>query len=205
MLPRIPFSGLFLLLRYSSTAAFTTGTSTIRLASSSAARHSITSRTMASFETEEKPVWDPIAQIYVGGKVPGADDATVRNMIEKAGALRVFGYGSLCWNPGKPGESALADSRVSSRTGHAKGYRRVWAQKSTDHRGLPSFPGIVCTLLRESEFAMFRDTAGSESMTEGVIYSVPLELVDECLAELDFREKGVSARSIITRRSFLVL
>ena len=30
------------------------------------------------------------------------------------------------------------------------------------------------------------------SMTEGLIYTVDVELVDDCLAELDFREKGVS-------------
>jgi len=31
------------------------------------------------------------------------------------------------------------------------------------------------------------------SLTEGLIYTVPPELVDECIEELDFREKGVSA------------
>ena len=30
------------------------------------------------------------------------------------------------------------------------------------------------------------------SMTEGLIYTVDVDLVDDCLAELDFREKGVS-------------
>ena len=29
------------------------------------------------------------------------------------------------------------------------------------------------------------------SMTEGLIYTVDVDLVDDCLAELDFREKGV--------------
>ena len=35
------------------------------------------------------------------------------------------------------------------------------------------------------------------TMTEGVIYLIPPNLVDECLQELDFREKGGYARDII--------
>lgn len=148
-----------------------------------------------------EPLWDPVAQIYVGGKVP-ENAAAVQKMIQdNGGSLRLFGYGSLCWNPGKPGESALAHESVASTTGRAKGYRRAWAQKSTDHRGLPQFPGIVCTLLTEEEFRVFRpddsDTSNApdreEPLTEGLIYEVPRELVEECLEELDFREKGVSA------------
>lgn len=37
------------------------------------------------------------------------------------------------------------------------------------------------------------------SMTEGLIYTIDEELVHDCLAELDFREKGVSHISSITR------
>ncbi|CAB9500952.1 Putative glutathione-specific gamma-glutamylcyclotransferase 2 [Seminavis robusta] len=106
------------------------------------------------------PVWDPVEQIYVGGVVPGASNDDVSELLNASkGTLRVFGYGSLCWNPGA---GALGHSSVKRSAGHAKGYRRVWAQKSTDHRGFPSFPGI------------------------------------ECLAELDFREKGGYAREIVT-------
>jgi cation transport regulator ChaC len=146
-----------------------------------------------------EPVWDPVAQIYVGGRVP--ENAAVQQMIRaNQGALRLFGYGSLCWNPGKSGESALAHPNVTSCTGQARGYRRAWAQKSTDHRGVPAFPGIVCTLLRDDEFRLLRraDCAnGEESLTEGLIYEVPPELADECLEELDFREKGVRASSSV--------
>lgn len=155
---------------------------------------------------EEKagPMWDPVAQIYVGGVVP--ENAAVKQMIEdNQGSLRIFGYGSLCWNPGQPGTAPLADPAVEHCLGRAVGYRRCWAQKSTDHRGRPGFPGLVCTLLTEEEFRQFRTTTDGkhnkveeeeeeeEAMTEGLIYVVPPQLVKECLAELDFREKGVCA------------
>lgn len=141
--------------------------------------------------TEEgAPVWDPVAQIYVGGVVP--ENAAVRQMIQNnQGCLRIFGYGSLCWNPGS---GALAHPSVQNRLARAQGYRRCWAQKSTDHRGFPHFPGIVCTLLKDEEVRQLRPLHYEQAtLTEGVIYEVPSELVDECLAELDFREKGVSA------------
>lgn len=154
-----------------------------------------------------EPIWDPVAQIYNGGKVP--ENAAVPQMIQESnGYLRVFGYGSLCWNPGPAGESALAHSSVQRTTGQVRGYRRAWAQKSTDHRGLPQFPGIVCTLLTEAEFRKFRppsacspDADIEEAVTEGLIYKVPPDLVVECLEELDFREKGVSDITICTYES----
>ena len=149
-----------------------------------------------SEKVDTTPEWDPIAQIYVGGVVP--ENEAVRKMIsENQGRLRLFGYGSLCWNPGKPGEDALANPSVTRRLGRAKGYRRCWAQKSTDHRGNPKFPGIVCTLLKDEEFREFRSLE-QETETEGVIFEVPTELTESCLQELDFREKGGYARDVIT-------
>ena len=146
-------------------------------------------QTMVTPENPSQPVWDPVAQIYVGGVVP--ENAQVQEMIaQNGGRLRLFGYGSLCWNPGT---GALAHSSVKTKLGRARGYRRCWAQKSTDHRGVPRFPGIVCTLLRDEEVRQFRTLDyDEETLTEGLIYEVPPELVEECLAELDFREKGVS-------------
>lgn len=140
-------------------------------------------------EGQGAPVWDPVAQIYVGGIVP--ENAAVQQMIQdNQGCLRIFGYGSLCWNPGS---GALAHPSVQIRLARAQGYRRCWAQKSTDHRGLPKFPGIVCTLLKDEEVRQFRPLNYEQATsTEGLVYEVPSELVDECLAELDFREKGVS-------------
>lgn len=163
-----------------------------------------TSLPCRSGPTEERPndpIWCPIQQIYVGGVLP--ENAKVQEMITaNRGYLRIFGYGSLCWNPGT---GALAHPTIQRTLGRAMGYRRCWAQKSTDHRGVPRFPGIVCTLLRDEEVRQLRDGdsslllvpcqgEGEESVTtEGVLYRVPPDLVEECLRELDFREKGVGA------------
>ena len=79
---------------------------------------------------------------------------------------------------------------------------------------MPSYPGLVCTLLsdqevrdiRQQHYAQLHSNETEEeaddtnmlheedkpSLTEGMIFTVPPPLVDECLAELDFREKGVS-------------
>lgn len=150
---------------------------------------SMSQQILQTEEGQGAPVWDPVAQIYVGGVVP--ENAAVKQMIqENQGCLRLFGYGSLCWNPGT---GALAHPSVKNRLARARGYRRYWAQKSTDHRGFPSFPGIVCTLLKDEEVKELRHLAYDQAtLTEGLVYEVPPELVDECLAELDFREKGVS-------------
>lgn len=147
-----------------------------------------------------QPVWDPVAQIYVSGKLP--ENANVRQMLDhNDGVLRLFGYGSLCWNPGGAAtdESVLTHASVTTCTGYCVGYRRVWAQKSTDHRGTPYFPGLVCTLLTDAEYRSFQHdsttTNNSQyetSLTEGVLYVIPPALVERCLEELDFREKGVS-------------
>lgn len=154
------------------------------------------SHTSPTEEQEDAPVWDPVQQIYVGGRVP--DTGNVQALIEaNAGALPIFGYGSLCWKPG----GILADDAVTRRFGQALGYQRCWCQKSTDHRGFPHFPGIVCTILHDDEvdrlLEQSREASTHPSRTEGVLYTVPPNLVLECLEELDFREKGGYAREVI--------
>ena len=108
-------------------------------------------------------------------------------------------------------ENNAKSRRVTTKAGRAIGYQRCWSQRSADHRGTTSFNGIVCTLLSDDEVDTLyhadkngrtnddkeEDTKRSTrrehpSMTEGLIYTVDVDLVDDCLAELDFREKGVS-------------
>jgi len=158
-------------------------------------------------KTNEGPVWCENKQIYVGG-VP--ENEEVQKLIEEnEGHLRVFGYGSLCWNPGF---GVLSKPGVSTSMGHTLNYKRVWSQRSTDHRGTPKFPGIVCTLLTKQEYASvlasdaslssssmnrkITDSFNANLVTNGIIFNVPPELVREALEELDFREKGGYARDV---------
>lgn len=148
---------------------------------------------MSAGETEERPTWCPDKQIYIGGVVP--DHPELDTLLQdNDGSLRIFGYGSLCWGPGT---GALAKEGVTTTLGRARGYKRCWAQKSADHRGTPQFPGIVCTILSDEEVNALRaqrDTVVEQQLhphlTEGVIYTIPPDQVEDCLAELDFREKG---------------
>ncbi|KAG7369528.1 regulator of chromosome condensation RCC1 repeat protein [Nitzschia inconspicua] len=172
------------------------------------------SSSSSSSSSSNDPIWCPEQQIYIGGVVPGATNQQVQDMIQQAGGiLRVFGYGSLCWNPGSP-DTALGHASVQACKGHAPNYRRIWGQRSTDHRGVPSFPGVVCTLLNQNELRTIgrgqpsstttsqstsspSSSSSSTPFVEGMIYTVPPELVKQCLEELDFREKGGYAREIL--------
>ncbi|KAF5283366.1 hypothetical protein FQA39_LY04742 [Lamprigera yunnana] len=58
-------------------------------------------------------------------------------------SLWIFGYGSLCWNPGFRFEKAVV--------GHIWGYARKFWQGNNTHRGTKQKPGRVATLIKEKE------------------------------------------------------
>ncbi|XP_049807152.1 putative glutathione-specific gamma-glutamylcyclotransferase 2 [Schistocerca nitens] len=57
--------------------------------------------------------------------------------------LWVFGYGSLCWNPGFDYECCLV--------GCVRGWSRKFWQGNTTHRGTEGKPGRVATMVQEKE------------------------------------------------------
>jgi glutathione-specific gamma-glutamylcyclotransferase len=86
-------------------------------------------------------------------------------------SLWIFGYGSLIWRPSYP----FAEKRLAYIIGYE---RRLW-QGSPDHRGTPSKPGRVATLIE-------RDGA----QCWGIAYRVAPELQESILHELDVREQA---------------
>ncbi|KAF4522583.1 hypothetical protein B566_EDAN012661 [Ephemera danica] len=57
--------------------------------------------------------------------------------------LWVFGYGSLCWNPGFEFEKSCI--------GFIRGYKRRFSQGNTFHRGTHEKPGRVATLIEDKD------------------------------------------------------
>eukprot|EP00759_Apiculatamorpha_spiralis_P017934 PhF_6_TR24008/c0_g1_i1/m.33610 len=99
--------------------------------------------------------------------------------------LYVFGYGSLCWRPGF--------DYVQSHKAQLTGYGRRFWQKSTDHRGTPEFPGLVCTLVPISQ----------DHAVDGVVFQLAPEKLQEVVDLLDFRERGGYKRSCVQVRKIV--
>lgn len=107
--------------------------------------------------------------------------------------LVIFGYGSLCWKPGGALEGLETFPCL------LRGWTRLFAQRSTDHRGTPASPGLVVTLLRHEAL---QELPGFDAVTVpnevvGMAYQVPADRRKEVLAELDFREKGGYSRALV--------
>jgi cation transport protein ChaC len=90
------------------------------------------------------------------------------------GALWVFGYGSLIWNPGFP----AAERRLA----RAAGWHRSFCMRSIHHRGTPERPGLVLAL-----------DAAPGAACDGVAFRVAPEHAAATVAALRARELISSA------------
>ncbi|KAJ3025017.1 UNVERIFIED_CONTAM: hypothetical protein HDU68_007565 [Siphonaria sp. JEL0065] len=117
-----------------------------------------------------------------------ADDAATLEGEEQQ--FWVFGYGSLIWKVDFPYEKRVV--------GYVRSLHRRFWQGSHDHRGTPSSPGRVVTLIGSEEFeAKWRskdDTTSSEIPKDekcfGVAYKLRQSQVADVVAHLDHREKN---------------
>lgn len=150
-------------------------------------------------QADETPEWDPELGIWKGSKAPGI------NPDDFPSPLYIFGYGSLIWRPGDLLEG------LPSYPCEAIGYRRVFSQRSCDHRGTSSFPGLVLNLVSEEELIKRGYQISSKSPNKtpynsdnslqdechGLIFHIPDDKIVSVLEDLDFREKGGYTRNFI--------
>ncbi|KAK9359567.1 ChaC-like protein-domain-containing protein [Lipomyces starkeyi] len=98
----------------------------------------------------------------------------------------IFGYGSLIFKPPPDVEMAVP--------GYISGYIRRFWQKSHDHRGTPTAPGRVVTLIEREYWETLDDPHAKferpDSRTWGVAYKIIPEKVRHVSAVLDLREQN---------------
>ncbi|KFY31222.1 hypothetical protein V494_07987, partial [Pseudogymnoascus sp. VKM F-4513 (FW-928)] len=127
--------------------------------------------------------------------------ATEQSAPEASEAFWLFGYGSLIWKPPphygtqpspEPRVAAIipisntpADQRL---TGYITHYIRRFWQESHDHRGTPTAPGRVVTLLTHAHWSTLRDAHGAPERVWGAAYHIPAEKAGEVREYLDIRE-----------------
>ncbi|KAH8910573.1 ChaC-like protein, partial [Coniochaeta sp. PMI_546] len=94
----------------------------------------------------------------------------------------LFGYGSLIWKP-----PPHFDRRIP---GWVTGYVRRFWQVCTYHRGTPTAPGRVVTLISRSYWSTLRDPHPSppDNKVWGVAYRIKPDHVEEVKEYLDIRE-----------------
>jgi glutathione-specific gamma-glutamylcyclotransferase len=137
--------------------------------------------------------WDAALGVWKGSKAATSLSSELPN------PLYIFGYGSLLWRPGD------LLSKYPAYPCVCYGWKRLFAQRSMDHRGTTHFPGFVATLVSDSYFSQQDDpdAAAVATLTPppsecvGIAFLVPHDEAGELIAELDYREKGGYHRHII--------
>lgn len=86
-------------------------------------------------------------------------------------SLWLFGYGSVIYRP--------SFEYVESRPATLHGYARRFSQRSDDHRGTPSLPGRVVTLV-----------ARPDASVRGMAYRFDAAHTEATFAALDHRERA---------------
>ena len=136
--------------------------------------------------------WDAENGVWLGDRATSDD--------QLPSPLYLFGYGSLLWRPG----DLLGNFTSSSCS--CSGWQRLFAQRSSDHRGSPEFPGFVATLV---EAAYLKEKLSrtneefkreiveedniiddSEISCSGLVWLIPEDRIKGTIAELDYRERG---------------
>lgn len=125
----------------------------------------------------------------------------------------VFGYGSLIYKP-PPHVARRIPGYITSHI------RRFW-QLSEDHRGTPTHPGRVVTLLTHDDYQHFNTVSADANQTElieskdlidsskgekcwGVVYEIVPESVEEVKAYLSIREiNGYSLTTVKMSRLYM--
>lgn len=131
--------------------------------------------------------WNYATGTWDGDRVPSCSFLSIPS------PLYVFGYGSLLWKPG-PLLETLPMYRCS-----CLGWKRLFAQKSCDHRGTPNYPGLVLTLVSDKfieERGLFGDSL-SNSDCCGSVWEISEDVAEKLLDYLDYRERGGYERQII--------
>lgn len=132
--------------------------------------------------------WDSVQGVWLNNR---AASISIENEVFES-PLYLFGYGSLCFKPGD-----LLGS-FNSYIATVSGCTRLFAQRSCDHRGTASFPGLVVTLVQSS---LIKDNFFTEAMEDfpctGVVWIIPPDKATSVIDELDFRERGGYNRQYI--------
>lgn len=118
--------------------------------------------------------------------------------------LYVFGYGSLIWRPGD------FLSQFPSFPAAAMKCKRLFAQKSLDHRGNSKFPGLVLNLVKDDDLVQKGYKLEEDDQKKfgehghqtdedcyGLVWLVPDDKIPAVLDYLDDREKGGYSRHYI--------